>query len=344
MRPSCYNRGRQDRPGKPGVTVAASIGPIRPPSEAYSLLIRVTENCPWNRCAFCSAYKGQTFRVRPLEEVRADILAARRLADEVALWAGRGGLSVGAVARANGLIWLGDDGVKSAFLQDSDSLVVRTDQLVAIIELLREAFPELERVCSYTRGKTLARKRMEDLVRLRRAGLTRVHVGLETGDDELLAYISKGATAREMVEGGRKAVAAGLEVSEYVMPGLGGKERWHQHAENSARVLNQINPHFIRLRTFHPIPGTPMHDRMLNGEYHLQTVVEVLTEVRRLVECLEVSSELIAGDYAWNAYLGNVDGRLPDEKAAVLAGIDRALAHWRERGEPGRRFLRRALN
>ena len=197
-----------------------AIGPIRPPSEAHSLLVRVTENCPWNRCEFCSVYKGQKFRVRPLEEVKADISAARCLADEVFEWAERAGHGVGSIARLNGILWLEDSGVKSAFLQDSDSLVVKTEQLAEIVEFLRESFPTLDRVCSYVRGKTLSRKKPEELRRLREAGLSRLHVGLETGDDELLAYVNKGATAEEMIQGGKKAVEAGFEVSEYIMPCL----------------------------------------------------------------------------------------------------------------------------
>ena len=332
-------------------------GPIRPPSEADSLLIRVTRNCPWNRCTFCPVYKGTRFSLRPVKHVKRDIDQVAEAVDKLReAIDGRGHLTREAVTRLyagfpdectdalNAALHWASGGFRAIFLQDANSLIVPPAQLVEILEHLRRRFPWPLRITAYARSHTVARIAQADLDAIRRAGLDRIHIGMESGCDEVLARVRKGTTRNQQILAGQKAKAAGMELSEYVMPGLGGKERWRQHAENSARVLNQINPHFIRLRTFHPIPGTPMHDRMLNGEYHLQTVVEVLTEVRRLVECLEVSSELVAGDYAWNAYLGNVDGRLPDEKAAVLAGIDRALAHWRERGEPGRRFLRRALN
>jgi len=324
------------------MSASASIGPIRPPSEAYSLLVRVTENCPWNRCEFCSSYKGQSFRVRPVEEVKEDIRAARRLMDETCEWAERAGCSVGNIARLNGILWLEDDGVKSAFLQDSDSVVAKTEQLVDIVEFLRETFPTLERVCSYVRGKTLSRKKPEELKRLREAGLSRLHVGLETGDDELLAYVRKGATAEEMVQGGKKAVEAGFEVSEYVMPGLGGRERWQQHAKNSAKVLNQINPRFIRLRTFRPVPGTPMYDKARRGDYHVQSVEGILQEIRAFIEDLEVTSELVTSDFAVNSFMGEIDGKLPEDKDRLLESVDRVLAYWRERGEPKRNpFFRR---
>jgi len=309
----------------------SSVGPIRPPSEAYSLLIRVTKNCPWNRCEFCSVSKGQRFEIRPIEEVKEDILAARSLAGAVWAAAEQHGQSPGALAGLNGILWLQDDGVKTAFLQDSDSLVMKTDQLVEILEFLREMLPTLERVCTYARGKTIFRKTPDELRRLREAGLSRLHIGLETGDDELLAYVQKGATADQMAQAGRKAIAAGLEVSEYIMPGLGGREKSQQHARNSARVLNEINPHFIRLRTFRPTPGTPIYEKARRGDFHLQSIEGLLTEIRQFIEELEVTSELVTSDFSLNYFLGEVDGRLPDDKENLLASIDEAMTFWRSK-------------
>jgi radical SAM superfamily enzyme YgiQ (UPF0313 family) len=310
-----------------------ALGPIRPPSEAYSLLIRVTENCPWNRCEFCSVFKGQKFAVRPIEDVEDDIHSVLRTVEDCYRWAERGGVTVGQIARLNGFLWLHDEGVVSAFLQDSDALVARTEPLAGIVELLYRTFPTLQRVCSYSRAKTVFRKTPEDLKRLHDAGLSRVHIGLETGDDELLEYVQKGATAAEQIEAGKKAVAAGFEVSEYVMPGLGGRERWQQHAQNSARVLNEIDPHFIRLRSFHPAPGTPIYEKVRDGELTVQSLEGMLVEVRAFVEALEVNSQLVVSDFAWNSFIGESDGKLPEEKDQVLASIDRALAFrraWRE--------------
>lgn len=314
----------------------SSIGPIRPPSEAYSLLIRVTENCPWNRCEFCSVFKGQKFAVRPIEDVKQDILSALETVEDCYQWAERGGVTVGQIARLHGFLWLHDEGVVSAFLQDSDALVAKTEPLAEIVELLYRTFPTLQRVCSYSRAKTVFRKTPEDLKRLRDAGLSRLHIGLETGDDEILEDIQKGVTATEQIEAGKKAVAAGIEVSEYVMPGLGGRERWRQHALNSARVLNEIDPHFIRLRSFHVTEGTPIYDKVKSGQLTMQSVEERLIEVRTFVEALEVNSQLVINDFAWNAYLGESDGKLPDEKDRVLESIDRALAYRRAKGEPKR--------
>ena len=313
-----------------------TVGPIRPPSEAYSLLIRVTKNCPWNRCEFCSAFKKERFQLRTVEEVKEDILAARRQVEDIQKWAEQTGYRVSEIARQWGILWLQNDGVTSAFLQDSDSLILKTEPLIEIVSFLCETFPILERVCSYTRGKTVFRKKAEELRRLREAGLSRLHIGLETGDDELLAYVQKGATADEMVQAGQKAIEAGFELSEYVMPGLGGRERWQQHAKNTARVLNEINPHFIRLRTLRLAEGTPLYEKAKRGEFHVQSIEGVLIEIRRLIEDLEVTSELITSDFSANFFMGEVDGKLSENKGKLLKSIDEALAYWRSRGEPKR--------
>ena len=326
------------------MSMPSTVGPLRPPSEAYSLLIRVTVNCPWNRCEFCSAFKGERFNLRTVAEVKEDILAARRQVDTIRDWAERSGYRVEDIARLEGIPWLTSGSVTSAFLQDSDSLVIKTEPLVEILEFLGKIFPGLERVCSYARAKTLVRKQPEELARLRMAGLSRLHLGLETGDDELLTYIQKGATAEEMVQAGQKAMAAGFELSEYVMPGLGGRERWQQHARNTARVLNEINPHFIRLRTLHLVPGTPLYQKAKGGEFHVQSIEGVLVELREFIGDLTVSSELVTSDYSYNYYMGAADGKLPEDKGRVLESIDRALTHWRTKGEPGRNPFLGGLN
>jgi len=289
-------------------------------------------------------FKGHKFELRTVEEVKQDILAARALADAIQVSAEQYGHSAGELARLSGILWMQDDGVKSAFLQDSDSMIMKTDPLVEIIEFLCKTFPTLERVCTYARGKTVFRKTPEELKRLREAGLSRLHIGLETGDDELLAYVQKGATAEQMAQAGRKAVEAGFQVSEYIMPGLGGIERSEQHATNSARVLNEIDPHFIRLRTFHLPPGTPIYEKARQGEFHMQSIEGVLLEIRSFIEQLDVTSELVTSDFAANFFMTGVDGKLPEDKENLLNAVDRSLAFWQERGEPKRNPFMGTLN
>ena len=287
------------------------LPPMRPPSEAYSLLIRVMRGCPWNYCTFCSAYKEISRKncIRSVAEVKDDI-------DEVkAMLEHRRRLGAPADPR-------------TAFLADSNALIIKTDALLEIIRHLYQAFPSLERLTSYSRAKTVLTKSDEDLRRLREAGLTRLHLGLESGDDGVLERVRKGATAQEMIEAGRKVKNAGFELSEYVMPGLGGKAAWREHATGSARVLNAVDPHFIRMRTLMPTPGTPLFDELDRGEFEPLSQREILEEIRAFVADLQVTSRLCFDHFSnppifrqdWEGY------KLPEEKTTVLEAIDHALA------------------
>ena len=325
------------------------IGVYRPPSEggSASLLLRVTENCPWNRCTFCEMYKGHRFVYRPVEDIKADIDRVAAIRDEITAvsWKlGTGGeitRDVGPALLAEGrdlvgnpsfvtvFNWLSSGG-KTAFLQDADSMIMRSAEFVAALEHLRESLPSLTRVTTYARSKTLARKRPEELRMIREAGLDRLHIGLETGDDELLAIVRKGVTSAEQIEGGRKAIAAGFQVSEYWMPDLGGRERRRRHAENTARVLSAINPHYIRSRPLVPRPGTPLFEDVARGRLCLSSPHERLEELAWMIGGLDVTSR-VCFDHAMNAWADRRGGllfrqdyegyRFPDEKPLVLERI-----------------------
>jgi radical SAM superfamily enzyme YgiQ (UPF0313 family) len=277
--------------------------PFRPPSEANSLLLRVTRGCPWNKCTFCSMYKGTRFEIRSLEEIRSDIDTARELYS---------------------------DRVKTVFIGDSNSLVIKTEHLVEALHSLYSAFPQIERVTSYARAKTLVKKSIQDLEEIRKAGLTRLHVGLETGDRGLLEAIRKGATPEEMVEGGKKAKKAGFEHSVYVLLGIGGEGRWEQHAKSSAEVLNQIDPHYIRVRTLIPQPNSALHDAMAEGQFQLTSPETILRETRLLLEELHVHSQFLS-DHVSN--LLPLHGKLPEEQERLIEMIDDGLKQVREDAE-----------
>jgi radical SAM superfamily enzyme YgiQ (UPF0313 family) len=195
---------------------------------------------------------------------------------------------------------------------------MKTDQLVAVLRHLRETFPTIERVTSYARSKTLVQKSLEALEAIHKAGLDRVHVGLETGDDDLLKAIKKGVTAEGHIKGGQKALSAGFQLSEYWMPGLGGKAMWKQHARNTARVLNAINPHYIRSRPFHPLPGTPLEKQIENGAVELLTPDEQLTELRLMIEQLDVTSR-VCFDHAGNYWKSRKRGTTVQPKLRGLS-------------------------
>ncbi len=266
--------------------------PWRPPSEAYSVLLRVTQGCPWNKCAFCGMYKDIKFQVKKLEEIRRDLGAAAQLYGQEA---------------------------STLFIGDSDSLVAKVDFLVEVLGVIQKHFPFLKRITSYTRGRTLAKRKIEDLRRLREAGLTRLHVGLETGDPLLLEYIQKGLTPREMIEGSSKAIEAGFQLSLYVLLGIGGEDRWEDHARGTVRVLNAVSPHFIRLRTFIPIPGTLMYKRIQEGEFKPASPLTVLKETRLILENLACSSLFLSDHVSNYAY---VEGKLPQDKNEMLEELD----------------------
>ncbi len=274
--------------------------PFRPPSEAGSLLLRVTRGCPWNRCTFCSMYKTIKFEIRDLEEVQSDIELARDLYG---------------------------DKIRTVFIGDSNSLVVKTEILIKVLNSLFSSFPHIERVTSYVRAKTLFKKPIEDLERIYQAGLTRLHVGLETGDRDLLKEIEKGATPEEMIEAGRKAKKAGFEYSLYVLLGIGGEEKWERHAKGTAEVLSQIDPHFIRVRTFIPQPNSPLYDAMVEGRFQLASLETILKETKLLLGGLRVTSQFLS-DHISN--LLPLHGKLPEEKERMVQMIDDALRGLKE--------------
>ena len=300
--------------------------PIRPPSEARSLLVRATRYCPWGRCIFCYGilWDHRKLELRQVDDIKRDILAMKAHAEMIERWAADNNAvdSIEQIAVNNNVLWLTDEGVKTAFIGDSDSLVMKVDDLVEVIEFLYKTFPTLERVTSYARAKTAIKKSPESLKRLHKAGLTRLHLGLETGDDELLKYIDKGATSLDMVEAGEKIRESGISLSEYVLLGIGGEDRWQQHAEGTARVLNAIDPDFIRARTLIVVPGTPLHDKVNSGEFKMLTPEGILLEERLLIERLEVTSEFVS-DHVSN-YLP-LDGKMPGAKGKMLELIDKFL-------------------
>ncbi len=313
------------------------IGPIRPPSEAYSLLIRTTRNCSWNRCQFCNLYKGTKFALRSVEEIRKDIEAARAISDSIKATAwktGYGGRTrevAGTLLNQAQLgqcvcsvaLWLWAGG-EHAFLQDSNSLIMRTSDVIQVITFLKESFPSINRITTYSRSHTSARKSSEELKELKDVGLSRIHTGLESGSDLVLDYMQKGITAEQHIRGGRKVVESGISLSEYVMPGLGGRKMSSQHVKETARVLNEINPGFIRLRSLVVRSDMPLWSRVESGDFELQEEDEVVEEIASLIGELQVTSELTS-DHIVNL-LPEVEGKMPEDKEECLNAISKYLS------------------
>jgi radical SAM superfamily enzyme YgiQ (UPF0313 family) len=247
-------------------------------------------------------YKQLDFEQKPLEEIKRDILAARQIFGNA----------------------------KTIFLGDSDNLLHK--DLPEIVSFIRKTFPEARRVTTYARARTILRSKRDFLEATRKAGLDRLHLGLESGDPTVLERLCKGATPEQMIKGGQKAKKTGFEVSFYLLSGAGGKDRWKQHASESARVLNAANPDFIRLRTLTIQHGTPLDSLLKSGEFALTPPLERLQEVELFLHELDLSNCYLASDhltnYLWagqNIVYHGVAGNLPEDKPEMLERIDRAI-------------------
>lgn len=313
-------------------------GPIRPPSEAGSLLIRVTRNCPWNKCAFCATYKRKKFSRRSMDEIKTDVDAVENIKNEIeniSLKMGEGGKLTRSVLshvmsspslpdnfRSVGL-WMASGG-DTVFLQDANSIMLSTDKLVEIITYIKDKFPEVKRVTSYGRAGSLAKKSPEDYKRLHQAGLSRIHMGVESGSDEILKLISKGATAEQIITGARNAREGGVSICFYIIPGIGGVELSHANAKESARVINEGRPDFIRLRSLFIKRGTPLHQLALDGVFTPPTEDQIVAEIRELIDNIEGVETTIVSDHILNL-LEEVEGKLPESKERILGVIDEYL-------------------
>jgi hypothetical protein len=338
------------------------MGPIRPPSEGsdHSLLIRTTRNCSWNRCEFCATYQGEKFSLRPVAEIKKDIDVARALYEELqnaaanrglvrgigpeavrGLWASNpqlygessGNLTLKWQNLHNVANWL-NTGARTVFLQDADALIMRTGDLLEVLAYLRATFPTVERVTAYARSQSCYRKSLAELTELRQAGLLRLHVGLESGCDAVLKRMKKGVSSWKQVEGGQKVVAAGISLCDYLMPGLGGKDWSERHARDSAAVLSEINPDFIRMRSLALRRNSPLLAQAREGLFTELSEDEVVAEIALLITNLDCGSYLVSDQMANLLYA--VEGRLPQDKEKMLQVIDDYL----QKPEPERLALR----
>jgi biotin synthase-like enzyme len=313
-------------------------GPIRPPSEAFSLLVRVTRNCPWNRCTFCPVYKDTRFSIRPKDHVIKDIDSVYRSVKiiqktareeknvplaEIRKAAGNGD-HVDPLAFNAALNWA-RDGMRSVFIQDANSLIIKPSDFVEILTHLKTRFPWVERITSYARSHTIARISDDNLKAIKNAGLNRIHIGLESGSDNVLKMTRKGVFKETHIKAGLKVKKAGMELSEYVMPGLGGKAFSKEHAVETADALNQINPDFIRLRTLAIPNSVSLYDDYETGRFEKCTDLMMAEEVLLFIESLNKITSVLKSDHILNLFQ-NLEGKLPEDKENMLDIVRRFLA------------------
>ena len=310
------------------------IGPIRPPSEATSLLLQVTNGCTWNKCRFCRIYRHTKFKAYSADSIRRDIdtmvlyaQRARRHRDSSGRWdidslnreimMSKGDEQQCFYMVANWLV----NGGENVFLQDGNTTALSSGRLTDVLVYLRQAFPGIKRITSYGRAENLSRISAEEFAELKAAGLDRIHSGFESGSDAVLSLINKGTTAQQEITAGRNIKAGGIELSVYFMPGIGGRDLTAENPEGMAEVINSISPDFVRIRTAVVKPGTELYDDFLTGKYTLCSDDEKILEIRRLIEASETEGTVLVSDHIINL-LQQVSGRLDTDRDRMLGIID----------------------
>lgn len=269
---------------------------FRPPGEWKSYLLQCTIGCSYNKCTFCGMYKDKSFRVRSLKDILEDIDMAKA--------------------------YYGD--VKRVFLCDGDAIIMRQDELLAILEKLYQSFPSLEKVTTYAGPKSTMTKTAEQLRELRHAGLVRTYLGVESGSNEVLKATNKGVTAQEMLEAGLRLTEAGFDLWDIILIGLAGPgEASTKHAIQTAELINKMKPRHLSAMTYMVADGTPMAEDVHAGRFQVLSPDETLREIRTLIEHLETGPLHFTSNHASN-YLP-LKGTLPDDKEHLLSLIDAAL-------------------
>lgn len=269
---------------------------FRPPSEADSLILQATLGCSWNRCTFCGMYRDKRFRVRPLDELKAEIAwAARQLGP-----------------------------VHKVFLADGDALMAKSSFLGALVAELKAALPDLRRISCYASPQSLQVRSVEEMAELRAAGLTQYYLGIESGHDAVLERLEKGVDGAEMVRVARKAHAAGVVLSTMVLLGAGGRALSLEHARASAAVVNAIQPRFVSTLVMTPVEDTPLWDQAARGEVDELDPLELARELREFVAHLDLAGSIFRSNHASNHLA--LAGTLPKDKAKLVAALDAVLA------------------
>lgn len=309
-------------------------GPIRPPAEANSLLLRLTRNCPWNRCTFCPLYKKDRFSVRDSDHVIRDIDTASKFIHAIQNECGENGKltqeivdhiarSIQPVERSlfNAVLHWYTSGMESVFFQDANSLIVKPDYLINILRHIRKRFPFVKRITSFGRTHTILNISDDHLKEYAALGLNRIHAGLETGSDKLLSLVNKGCTKEMHIRAGTKVQKAGIELSECVLSGLGGKNLASEHALETADVINQINPPIIRFLTLVAPTGADLFIGENADEYIPASDLDIAEETKLFIENLNGVTSYVESNNVLNL-LQEVEGTMPEAKEKMLDALE----------------------
>lgn len=314
------------------------IGPIRPPSEAQSLLLQVTAGCTWNKCKFCQLYKRSQFKAYTVDSIKEDIDTMSKYRDLfLSMINENGSVDRGKLQSVTSAMdteeyqcfmmvanWISTGG-KNVFLQDGNTIALKAERLEEVLIYLKETFPSIERITSYGRAETLSRVSAEQYKALKKAGLDRIHSGFETGSDEVLELINKGTTSEQQITAGKNIKTGGIELSVYFMPGVGGKRLSKDNAMGTARVVNEVNPDYVRIRSAVVKRKSDLWEEYQAGTYLLCSENEKVIEIRTLIEETKNCDGILVSDHMINL-LQNVQGRLKEDNDYMLGLIDSYLA------------------
>ncbi len=278
-----------------GIPIEYNEPLFRPPSEAYSLIFQVTLGCSWNKCAFCEMYSSKKFKVRKFEEVKSEIKSVSNEYKDI----------------------------RKVFLADGNAMVLSSVKLMEILSELNFNFPKLNRVSAYALPKDISSKTKEELIELKNAGLKLLYIGIESGDDEVLKMINKGETYNSTLDGLLKAREAGIKVSVMILNGLGGKKYSEQHAINSARLVNEVQPEFLSTLVLSYPYGEDHFIKKFNGDFIKMTKMDLIKEMKTLIENTELENTVFRSDHASNYLV--LKGNLSRDKKEMLDKINLVL-------------------
>lgn len=267
----------------------------RPPSEAQSLIIQATIGCAHNTCLFCAMYRGKKFRVRKLDEIKADIAEGARLYGKY---------------------------VSKVFLADGDALAMSCDDMIAVLSYVKEQLPHASQISSYATTQDLLEKTEEELRRIRQAGLDLLYIGAESGDNQVLHSMAKGVTAEQLAEAGIKAHEAGFRTSVTLISGLGSRQRLKEHALESARLISKMKPEFLGFLTLMVEEQAPLSKLVRQGKFQLLEPDEIMEEMELFLQEVDSEGTVFRANHASN-YV-NLRGTLNRDKERLLSQIRQA--------------------
>lgn len=268
---------------------------FRPPSEARSLIIQATVGCAHNKCSFCYMYKDDNFIIRPLEDIKKDLIEMSQY----------------------GSYW------RRIFLADGDALVLKTSDLLEILKTIKQYYPNIERVSSYATAGDINRKSIEELKALRDAGLEMLYIGFESGDDEILRKINKGLTYKDYVSAMAKCKEVGFKTSITIIAGLGGVELMEQNAKGTAKIISETKPDYVSYLTMRIYKNTPLYLDYINGKFNMPNAEEILQEMKIFLENVDSEGTIFRSNHASNYVL--LAGILNEDKKGLIEAIDKTL-------------------